>query len=169
MRDITDIIDNYRECVRHLWNKFFYIDGNLSAYTDQTLDSYELIVKELFQALVLEKVQRTFPAETLLSEPIKFIRIVPRSDEVPVMINRSADRGSGYWDDPVKRVKQSEIDLRLIGFFDWDSYGYIDLRYFRSRIVSFTTNPHLVGRDTLLEVGHARVYFDEDSERPRVH
>jgi len=77
------------------------------------------------------------------------------------MINRSGPKATGYWDDPVKQVKPSEVDLRYIGLFDWNSYGFLDCQYYRVRIASFSSQPHLVGSDALLETGYAHVYLDD--------
>ena len=93
-------------------------------------------------------------------EPLPYLRVVPGND-VPIMISRE-DRASTYWDDPVNRAKGGEIDLRFVNFFDWDNYSDVDYQFYRVLIAGFPSQSHLVGREALLEVSHARVLYEAD-------
>lgn len=165
MKDITDILNKYRECARHLWNNYFFIDEELSSYTQDQLDRYEAIDRHLFAELILDPLAKVSCQEEYFrayppSEPLSFLHIVPSvSGEVPILINRSG--ASGYWDDPVNKVASSEVDLRFIEYFDWNSYGRRDFKFYRVRIVKFLKYPQLEGRDALLEVCHARVFIEK--------
>ena len=163
MKDVTDILSKYCECTGHLWNNYFFIDEKLSSYTHDQLDRYEAIDRLLFAELVLDPLakvscQEEYFREYPPSEPLSFLRVVPAvSDEVPILINRSG--ASGYWDDPINRVLSSDVDLRFIGYFDWNRYDLRDFQFYLVRIVKSSRHPQLVGRDALLEVHHARVFL----------
>ncbi len=70
---------------------------------------------------------------------------------------REGDR-CNYWDDPVREVKASDVELHFLDYFDWNQMGYVDFQYYRVRIVTFALQPHLVGREALLEHQYARVF-----------
>jgi hypothetical protein len=88
--------------------------------------------------------------------------LTPIVDPFPIMIARPSTSGK-YWDDPVNRLRLSGVSLLFIDYFDWDRFGYIDMQYYRVRILSCDEHPHLVGREALLDVHHASVYFEDPS------
>ncbi len=166
MKDISLLVNKYRETVRHLWNTSFFVGDELSDYSQDTLDYFQRIDQLLFSSLVLEKIglqafEKEYDRE-ILSKPLEFIHVVPSAEDgVQILINRSGPPATGYWDDPINRVKPLEVDLRFLGYFDWNPYGHLNLQYYRVRIMACLPHPHLVGRDALLETSNARVLFDD--------
>jgi hypothetical protein len=65
-----------------------------------------------------------------------------------------------YWDDPVKQVKGPEADFDFIDYFGWDVRNYADFQCYRVRVGAFPQQPHLVGREALLEHLHAGVFVN---------
>jgi hypothetical protein len=53
---------------------------------------------------------------------IAALRVVALGAELPIMINRETPSGA-YWDDPVRHVGDSGLDLEFVRFFDWDELG----------------------------------------------
>ncbi len=163
LRNVTPYLQDFRECARSLWNTYFRILDDVNAFC-----LFSEVTDQLFSALVLEQIgvppqlyTYTYP------EPFYCLRVVPMAIvDVPIMINRPSEDGNRYWDDPVNRVQQSEIDLRLIQYFDFNQQGYIDYKYYLVRITAFTSHPHLVDRDALMEVQNANVYFDDQGNGP---
>ena len=49
MRDITELMNNYRECSRNLWNVYFSRRENIGG----SLDAFEQIRELLFDSLVV--------------------------------------------------------------------------------------------------------------------
>ena len=92
---------------------------------------------------------------------IPFFRIVPSSPEVPIMIQNPRREGSGYWDHPLKAIKQGEAELLFIEYFDWNRMDCVDFRYYRVQIGSFNGHPELVAREALIDCQHALVYTRE--------
>ncbi len=76
---------------------------------------------------------------------------------------RKGDRNH-YWDDPVNQIKASDAELHFLDYFDWDMMAYTDFQYYRVRIASFISQPHLVGRDALIEHHHAKIFVDLPGE-----
>lgn len=157
MKNIQAEILSYREAVRHLWNSSFSA-LNESLRFGTSLELFEQIDGLIFDALVCEpiglevKPRRSF-------DPILNLKVVPiSSTDVPILINR-ATPATGYWDDPLKLIAASEIDMTLINFFDWDPYRQKDLRYYRVRINDCNSQPNLIGRDALLETFYADVFL----------
>jgi hypothetical protein len=152
MNDITDRMQNYRECARHIWNSHFRAEAERPQDWDLR-DEFCDAALILFRALVLHGLG--VDDGQLLADyrgdkqPLMFLRLdVEPSSEI--MINRTG--ASGYWDDPVTRIEKGECDLRFIQFFDWWDLGFRDFAFYRVRIVGSSRYPHLVGRDALVPV-----------------
>lgn len=162
MKNITTLLQWYRESVRNLWNTTF-MSRQFPKINFDTVDRFREIQDVLFTELVLcELGQQTFKRSTT-AEPFEFLRVVPLDcGEIPISIERPSSDGNKYWDDPVTRVMASDIDLRFIAYFDWNELDFRDLKFYRCRIVAFPRNPHLVGRDALLEVSYGNVLLDQN-------
>lgn len=157
MQDVTALMNRYRECARGLWNNFLRDSQDVDV-----ADTFESLCDELFSALVLAPLgEQRFKrgASHSQREPFPFLRVEPRTDHVPVMVSRSAERG-GYWDDPLNEIGPQQARLLFNDYFDWDSNGYIDLLYFKVKVADFPSHAHLVGREALLEVQYGKVFFD---------
>ncbi len=157
MINIGTEISAYREAVRHLWNSTFSaLDESLRFGI--CLELFEKIDDLIFKALVCEPFGIQLNARASF-DPIINLKVIPiSSTDVPVMINRSIP-ASGYWDDPVKIINASDVDLALIGFFDWDGYKVKDCAYYRVRIMDCKSQPNLIGRDALIEAFYANVFL----------
>jgi hypothetical protein len=160
MRDITDIMNNYRECVRHLWNTYFRTP-NVSQYEIESAFHFDEISNSLFAELVLSKIGKAGFERQSSEEPWPFLALQLSNAECPALINRPSQEGGKYWDEDINRLSKHGANLRLIGYFDWDEFGYVDYRYYKVKIISFTDHPHLNGRQALIETSHARVFFAE--------
>lgn len=149
MRDVTDLMDHYRVVARSIWNTGFWSQPDLQNWDSR--DDFREIRKLLFNALVIARL-----------DVERNLQVVPLdSTTVPIMIQRPRGEGqAGYWDDPVKEIKASDAKLVFIDYFDWNEMGYIDFQYYKVRIVSFGSQPHLVGREALLEHQYANVIAD---------
>lgn len=161
MQDVTALLSRYRECARMLWNSFLREDADY-----QTVDVYEDIRRRLFDEIVLAGVDKGESTKASPDDAYEFLRVVPRAEEIPIMINRSSSPGSGYWDDPVDRIGATDAELHLIDFFDWEQMGYRDFHYYRVRIENFTKHPDLNGRQALVEVHHAGVFLEAAPVEP---
>jgi hypothetical protein len=159
MRNTKVEMAAYREAVRHLWNSTFStLDDSLRFGI--CLDLFEQIDSFVFRALVCEPLGIEFGAKASV-DPINSLSVIPSSpSDVPIMINRSIP-ASGYWDDPVKVIRASDVDLVFIGFFDWEAYNQKDMRYYRVRILDCISQPSLAGRDALIETFYAEVFLND--------
>ena len=108
------MMNDFQECVRHLWNTYFLrgVKGN-----DWDLcDRFNDIEIELFRALVLRPLNREDaplkPAHWMPQEPLSFLSLTV-TNRSNIHINRGVD--TGYWDDPVDAIWKEELDLRFIG------------------------------------------------------
>lgn len=163
MRNIKTEIFAYREAIRHLWNSTFSILDE-SLRFGVCLDLFEEIDALIFRALVCEPLGIEFK-EKATNDPIINLKVIPINllTEVHVLINRSIP-ASGYWDYPIKVLNVSDVDLALIGFFDWDEYSQKDCHYYRVRIIDCKSQPNLIGRDALIETFNANVFFVQDGK-----
>jgi hypothetical protein len=155
MTDITADINRFREAARHLWNTWFTTRVNES--TGVVFEAFGRICEEIFEVLVLDRHDIDEGGAQLNAQGFKSIRVVPAvAHGTPILVNRTNPAGP-YWDDPTSVVKPVDVELELIGFFDWDSYRTIDMRYLRVRITSSAQIPSLAGREALLDVQYAIV------------
>jgi len=159
--EITEEVALYREAARHLWNSAF------PAWQPDwdTRDSFSRVATELFTALVLEPIRYTEHRLPRMSEaePAHFPRIavVANTNDAPIMVNRSSE-SSGYWDDPVTKVRRDEAELRFVTFFDWNQLGQRDFKFVLVRIVGWPAHPQLVDRYALLEFEYVQLYLLAD-------
>ncbi|MFI3155633.1 MAG: hypothetical protein QX199_05705 [Methylococcaceae bacterium] len=160
MRNIKTEISVYREAIRHLWNSTFSILDE-SLRFGVCLELFEEIDTLIFRALVCEPLGIEFKGKAT-NDPIINFKVIPISllTEVNVLINRSIP-ASGYWDYPIKVLNVSDVDLALIGFFDWDQYNQKDCYYYRVRIIECKSQPDLIGRDALIETINANVFLSK--------
>ena len=158
---ITTSVNLYRECARSIWNSYFMVQFQ-STQNWNLLDSYKRIQRELFDSIVLMPV--LFDDEELsftLGNPCPQIRIVPHDNEawcMPVEINRTKGETGGYWDHPITRIT-SEAELLFVDFFDWNSYGFIDMSRIIAEISSFAENPSLIGHRLIVESIYTDIIF----------
>jgi hypothetical protein len=157
MRDITNLMNAYRECSRNLWNVHFSSRENIGG----SLDAFGQIRDLLFTALVVDELFYEGAAEGK-DIPSPAIRVVPR-ERSPILINRLGGPGaSGYWDaekDIV--VSPDEVTLEFLRYFDFSQIPIMDFRYYRCKIVSFPSRTEYEGREALLEAVNGKVYHDE--------
>jgi hypothetical protein len=165
MKDATDVLQSYRECVRHLWNT------NFMALIPTAEDRWNLqhlfdeAASVLFRALVVDRLglgSESYAAHALRpTTPLTWLRVVPIGDHgVPIMINRDAAANSGYWDHPITRVSAEDVDLRFVNLFDFDALDFRDFKYYRVRVLSSRIEG-VAGRAALMECEYARVLLDD--------
>jgi hypothetical protein len=129
VRDVTGIFDHYRVSARAIWNTAFWSDQDFRNWN--SIEQFHEIEKLLFQELVLAKVDREWPIQSLFESAIPFFHIVPSIVRgTPILIQKPRQGApTGYWDDPVNLVKPGQAELLFIAYFDWNEMDYIDLQY----------------------------------------
>jgi len=160
MKDVTTIMERYRECVRHIWNTYLRT-GNSTP--DDKVNRFDRIKELLFSEIVLRELGKPNYRREDCQQELTFLRVVPVCEGVPIMVNRPSSDGNKYWDDPVDNAGP-DADLRFIDFFDWDQLGFMNLQFYHVKIFHFPKFPHLVGREALLDTQYARVFLDESSD-----
>jgi hypothetical protein len=153
MEDVTERMNGYRECVRHLWNT--HLRANAESSQDWDLrDEFNEVTARLFRMLVLRPLGREewefLPDHWAKRQPFPFLHVAvePTSE---ILVNRELE--SGYWDHPLKVVDSRDLELRFLQYFDWWDLGVKDLAFYRVRIVGSTKYASLIGKDALLPVG----------------
>lgn len=163
MKDATLLLNSYRECARGLWNNFLRPRAEPYVSFD-AVDAFSGICAALFAELVLRPLGKSGFTKTSADEVYPFLLLKPLVDPFPLMVARPSTSGK-YWDDPVDSLGLVGVSLLFIDYFDWDRFGYIDMQYYRAKISSCNEHPHLVGREVLLDVHHARVDFEDPRQR----
>src|SRR5262249_35210292 len=139
----------YRNAARSVWNSAFWSQRDLRTW--DSWEQFEAIKKILFQALVISR----------LGTDAKTFRVVPNSFRIPIMIRKPREgeqRHTNYWDDPVKEIKSGEAELHFVDYFDWNPIDHNDFQYYRVGIAAFPSQPHLVGREALVQHLHGKVF-----------
>jgi len=159
MRDITELMNAYRECSRNLWNVYFSKRKDIG----DALDVFEQIRELLFDSIVLSELSYEEAAEGK-GIPPPSLKIVPRERSL-ILINRSTE-SSGYWDQEKDMVVgPRDITLAFLDYFDFGQIPIMDFHYFRCQVLSFPSHPDYEGREALLEVSGAKIFHDESAER----
>jgi hypothetical protein len=87
MRDITQLMNDYRECSRNLWNVYFGKRENIGG----SLDAFEQIRESLFDSLVVSELSYEGEAEGD-DIPPPVLKVVPRARSL-ILIKRLSGPG----------------------------------------------------------------------------
>lgn len=157
MRDITQLMNAYRECSRNLWNVYFAKRENVGA----SLDDFERVRELLYDSLVVSELPYEGIAEGQ-DVPPPTLMVVPRARSL-ILIQRLSEPGqAGYWDQEKDMVVgPDDISLSFADYFDFSEVPVKDFRYYLCKIVRFPRHADYEGRQALLEVSDATVFHDE--------
>lgn len=155
MRNITEIVQEYLEAKRHIWNTYFRSKA-ISLKECSPLDQYEEIDKLLFKALVIHEISNP-------SEPEKYFRVKAReglsllqlSISEPITSNNRVWNKSNYFE------VSKNSSFEFIDFFDWVPYGFVTYPYIRIKIDEQSKLPDLIGREALIENMNATIWFND--------
>jgi len=155
MNDITDLMLQYRECCKLVWNDFYKQHPSFVNYWD-CLDAFNDVAVRLFSILVLSKsgipeIISKSPSYKAHKNVLNNIRVRLKTPDARVAIERVKGQGC-YWDHPIDVLTDSQVDFRFIDFFDFDKQGPLQYEYYLVRIVQSTTYPEIVGHDALIKV-----------------
>jgi hypothetical protein len=159
MRDITELMNAYRECSRNLWNVYFSKRKDIG----DALDVFEQIRELLFDSLVLSELSYGGEAEAE-DIPPPALRVVPQRSLI--LIRRLSEPGeAGYWDEEKDMiVGPDDITLAFFDYFDFFQAPIKDFRYCLCRILSFPSHVEYEGREALIEALNAKLFHDEAAE-----
>ncbi len=157
MRDITQLMNAYRECSRNLWNVYFAKRENIGG----SLDAFEQTRESLFDSLVVSELSYEGDAEGD-DIPAPVLKVVPRGRSLILIQRLSGSGEAGYWDQEKDMVVgPDDITLAFVDYFDFAQVPIKDFRYYHCKILSFPSHPDYEGREALLEVSDATVFHDE--------
>jgi hypothetical protein len=158
MRDITELMNAYRECSRNLWNVYFSKRKDIG----DALDVFEQIRELLFDSIVLSEL--SYEGEAKGEDiPPPALKVVPQGSSL-ILIRRLTESG-GYWDQEKDMVVgPGDITLAFLDYFDFSQIPIRDFYYYRCKVLSFPSHTGYEGREALLEVSGARVFHDESVE-----
>jgi hypothetical protein len=139
----------FRESVRHNWNTYFQDAQDLMGPEIQ--EAFTLVEQGLFQGIVLYACNVDIACE-YRKAPISFIRVVPRPEmhdltfqTGTIVLRTTTDKGYWAWDPPVRFKVEESTRLEFIRFFDWYSYGQINMSLVQVYIARMDTRPDWVG------------------------
>lgn len=157
MRNITGLMNRYRECSRHLWNEYF------SSIPEpwEVEHLFEQARKSLFEALVVrECVQRGCCA---YGGPMPILHAVPIAS-LPILIHRLSADGNRYWDEVKDMlVDAPAIRLKFEDYYDYSVYSARNFGFYRCKIVTFPSHVQYEGREALIEVEFAEIFVEDAS------
>lgn len=157
----TDLFNQYRDCSRSLWNKYFLENFKKNQDWD-IVDSFNVIKGELFKTMVLNPLLGGRSADFSLGHPSTLLKVMlPENHNTAVKINRNKKDAFGYWDHPIKELT-SKATLLFMDFFDWNSYDFLDMNLIMCEIFSNPENPDIVGHKLLVEINYVKIFLDSE-------
>ena len=151
---------------RGVWNSAIWSDPELR-WLSNIPTIFGKIKGLLFEALVLEKL--AISDERLANdEPWENrFQVVPN---VPCMgetyrvaslttLTRRTDGGING--DRQIQVRDSDVTLLFVDFFNWGNIGYLDFSLILVRVVGFRSHPELIGSEALIEVSSASIILSD--------
>ena len=161
MRDITELMNTYRECSRNLWNVYFSRRENIGG----SLDAFEDIRELLFDFLVVSELSYDGEAEGP-DIPPPHLKVVPRSSSLILIQRLSGPGEAGYWDQEKDMVVgPDDITLEFVGYFDFSQVPIKEFRYYLCKILKFLSHVEYEGREALIEALEAKIFHDEDADK----
>ena len=162
MRDITELMNTYRECSRSLWNVYFSRRENIGG----SLDAFEQIRELLFDSLVVSELSYEGNAQGN-DIPPPVLRVVPRARAV-ILIQRPTEPGQAtYWDQEKDMVVgPDDITLAFLDYFDFGQIPIMDFHFYRCKIVNLPSRSEYAGREALISALDGRVFHDEKADQP---
>jgi len=163
MRDITELMNAYRECSRNLWNVYFSGRPNIGG----SLDAFEQIRDLLFDSLVVSELFYHGDGEDG-NFPPPVLKVIPR-ERAKILIERLSGRGeAGYWDQEKDMVVgPNDITLAFIDYFDFSQIPVMDFHFYRCKILSFPSRAEYEGREALIQALDGRVFHDKEADDRR--
>ncbi len=154
MRDITELMNAYRECSRNLWNVYFSKRKDVG----DALDVFEQIRELLFDSIVLSQLSYEGEAEGE-DIPAPALTVVPERRSL-ILIQRLIEQGgAGYWDqEKDMAVGPDDITLAFVDYFDFSQVPMKEFHYYLCKILSFPSHANYQGREALLVVSDAKVF-----------
>lgn len=114
-RDITELMNAYRECSRNLWNVYFSRRENVGG----SLDAFEQIRRLLFDSLVVSELSYKGEAEGAHIPPPR-LKVIPRASSLILVKRLSGPGDAGYWDQEKDMVVgPHDITLAFVDYFDF--------------------------------------------------
>ncbi len=161
MRDITELMNTYRECSRSLWNVYFSGRADIGG----SLDAFGQIRQLLFDVLIISELSSETEAGGEDTAP-PVLKVVPK-ERAPILIQRLSEAGQAtYWDQEKDMlVGPRHITTAFLDYFDFSYVPIQDFHYYRCKVLSFPSHPNYEGREALLEVSDAKVFHDEHKEQ----
>ena len=160
MREITELMNTYRECSRNLWNVYFSRRENIGA----SLDAFGRIRELLFESLVVNELAYEGEAEDD-NIPPPALKVVPGSSSLILIQRLSGPGEAGYWDqEKDMAVGAEDITLAFVDYFDSSQVPVKEFHYYLCKILSFPSHSEYEGREALLQVSDAKVFHDEDAD-----
>ena len=160
MRDVTNLMNSYRECSRNPWNVYFSGRSDIGG----SLDAFGQIRELLFDALVVDELSTAGGADGG-DVPLPVLKVVPQRSLI--LIQRLSGPGqAGYWDQEKDMiVGPSDSTLAFLDYFDFSQIPVMDFYYYRCKILSFPSHANYEGREALLEASGAKVFYDEPAQK----
>lgn len=156
MKDITEQMLEFKEAIRHSWNSYFAkSSAPMSPDIQEAFRSVEL---GLLNAIVLAPLDMSARVNEYRKHPLPFIVIRPAQylQELPLLVFEKQAGSDNSTVTPVTVVVGGQSAFEFFDYFDWYSYGHVDLPYVRASVASLQTRPGLQGSLVLIEQMHCR-------------
>jgi hypothetical protein len=160
MRDITELMNIYRECSRNLWNVYFWRRHDVGV----SMDAFGKIRQLLFESMVVSELPYEGEADGE-DIPPPALKVVPRARSVILIRRLGEPGGAGYWDQEKDMVVgPDDINLAFVDYFDFSQIPMKEFHYYLCKILRFPNHAEYEGREALLEASDAKVFHDEHAD-----
>jgi len=125
------------------------------------VDQLNRVKLPLFLSLVLYRLGSDLEDPTeIFGDPFKIVPRVTQSDSSIPDIRVEPPGRTGIWELRKGPFKANDLKMSARDFYNWQTRGWREFRYYLSRIDEFPADPSLVGSQALVEVGHVDVLWD---------
>lgn len=154
MIDITEQMLEFKEAIRHTWNSYFA--NSNEPMSSETQEAFSNIERALLRVLVLAPYGMGDFADSYRLSALSNILIKPKGllSEMPIQIGHKEASGNVMWDEETMIKVNEDTRFYFFDFFDWYSYGHVDLPFVRARMPPKTGDKSGEGLRVLVEQRH---------------
>ncbi len=149
MTHATEIIQQYRLALRHIWNSHFWGNQGPSFRDWESVRDFEKLKLPIYEALVARRLEPLGAVPKAVFG--NAFRVVPPATSGQMSMIQIETVG-GQWSPFSGPFQAGDVNLILLDFFDWDLLNWRDFRYYLVRVDAFEGRPEAVGRQGLVDV-----------------
>jgi hypothetical protein len=170
MKDVTELIWDFAEARRSLWNTHFrrrFLRSKIPELIEDFQEIEHLLLRSLlWRSVAPDRDSSDATVEESLEECLELV-LREGVSSVRVLISEEEGGVGGRWSEGFELSRDLGVRLEFVEIFDWEQTGFLSGALCRARIAALEGQSNFVGRHVLVELLDVRfLYHDEQMKGP---